>query len=50
MYINLPIIMQMVHDVRNTLKYYWSTVEHFFTPLYSKTIFFITYIGLSTLQ
>jgi hypothetical protein len=32
----LAIILQMGHDLKDTLKAYWSTVEQFITPLYGK--------------
>jgi len=38
MHIFLAIIIQMGHDVRDTLEVYWSTVESFFTPFYRNTM------------
>jgi hypothetical protein len=38
MFLFLAIIIQMGHDVRDTLKDYWSTAEQFATPFYSNTM------------
>jgi hypothetical protein len=34
----LAIIMQIPHDVRDTMIYYWSSVEQFFIPFYTNMI------------
>ncbi|PNF42631.1 hypothetical protein B7P43_G01270 [Cryptotermes secundus] len=38
MFLFLGIIIQMGHDIRGRLKDYWSTLEQFATPFYSKTM------------
>ncbi|KAG8223670.1 hypothetical protein J437_LFUL001778 [Ladona fulva] len=38
MYLFLAIILQMGHDVRDSLRDYWSTLHQFNTPFYSSTI------------
>ncbi|PNF23240.1 hypothetical protein B7P43_G18268 [Cryptotermes secundus] len=38
MFLFLGIIIQMGHDIRDTLKDYWSTAEQFATPFYSNTM------------
>jgi hypothetical protein len=38
MYSFLAIILQMGHDIKDTLKAYWSTSEQFSTPFYGKTM------------
>ncbi|KAG8233829.1 hypothetical protein J437_LFUL008051 [Ladona fulva] len=38
MYLLLAIILQMGHDVRDSLRDYWSTLHQFNTPFYSSTI------------
>jgi hypothetical protein len=37
-YILFATVIQMGHEVRITLKYYWSTLELFCTPLYSNVM------------
>jgi hypothetical protein len=34
----LTIIIQMAHDIRDSLKDYWSTLKQFYTPLFSNTM------------
>jgi hypothetical protein len=38
MFLFLALIIQMGHDIRDSLADYWSTIEQFFTPFYSTTI------------
>jgi hypothetical protein len=37
MYLFLAIILQMGHDIKDTLKVYWSTLEQFSMSFYGKT-------------
>jgi hypothetical protein len=38
MFLFLVIIVQMGHDIRDSLKHYWTVTEQFCTPFYSKTM------------
>jgi hypothetical protein len=38
MFLFLAIIVQMGHDIRDSLKDYWTVTEQFCTPFYSKTM------------
>jgi hypothetical protein len=37
MYSLLALILQMQHDIRDTLKAYWTLAEQFSTPFFGKT-------------